>query len=100
VLIESDAHRYEASRYIHLNAPRANACTLPEEYEWSDYGSTVGIHTLDPIVSARDALELFGKDLPVARRRYRRFVEEKDLRVRRGQTGVRPGSDPGGNAEQ
>jgi len=100
VLVESDSHRYEATRYIHLNAPRANACARPEEWEWSDYGSTMGFCPPDPIVAARDALELFGNDLSTARRRYRRFVEEKDLRVRRGLTRVRPGSDPGGNAEK
>jgi putative transposase len=100
VLVESDSHRYEATRYIHLNAPKANACTRPEDWEWSDYGSTLGIHPPDPIVSARDALELFGDDLRAARQRYRRFVEEKERRVRRGLTRVRPGSDPGVNAKK
>ena len=100
VLVDSDSHRYEVHRYIHLNAPRANACSRPEEYPWSDYGSTVGLFDPDWIVNSSQALELFGEDLPTARRRYRRYVEEADVRVRRGQTRVGPGSDPGVNAKQ
>jgi hypothetical protein len=100
VLVESESHRYEVTRYIHLNAPRANACTRPEEYPWCDYGSTVGLFERDPIVDPRAALELFGSDLPTARRRYRRYVEERDPRARRGLTRVRPPSDPGVNAKK
>ena len=90
VLVESDAHRNEASRYIHLNAPRAHACSNPAEYVWSDYAATIGVVGRDPLVDPRIALELFGEDLRAARRAYARFVAEPDPRVRRGQTRVRP----------
>jgi len=90
VLVETDAHRGEATRYIHLNAPRAHACERPEDHVWCDYGATIGLVERDPIVDPRVALELFGDDLRVARRAYARFVAEPDLRVRRGQTRVRP----------
>ena len=88
VLVESEAHRYEVLRYIHLNAPRANVCGLPEEHVWCDYAATVGMVDPDPIVDPRHALELFGPDLATARKAYLEFVNEADLRVRRGQTRV------------
>lgn len=88
VLVESEPHRYEVARYIHLNAPRANACGAPQDHVWCDYGSTVGMFETDPVVDPRRALELFGEDLAAARRQYIRFVQEGDPRVRRGQTRV------------
>ena len=94
VLVESDSHRYEVMRYIHLNATRANMCDTPEDHVWSDYGSTAGFHARDPIVDPHRALELFGDRLDVARRRYLAFVAEADPRVRRGQTRVRPRVTP------
>jgi putative transposase len=90
VLVESDAHRYEVARYIHLNAPRAHACERPEDHVWCDYAATVGLVDRDPVVDPKLALELFGSDLRSARRAYRRFVSEPDPRVRRGQTRARP----------
>ena len=93
-MVESDSHRYEASRYIHLNAPRAGMCDRPEEHVWCDYGSTIGVRPSDPIVDAREALELFGDRLDVARRAYRAFVAEADPRSRRGQTRARPQEAP------
>lgn len=88
VMVESDVHRCEATRYIHLNAIRANMCESPEEHVWSDYGSTIGVLPEDPIVDPRIALELFGDRLDVARVSYAAFVAEADPRVRRGQTRV------------
>ena len=88
VIVESDAHRYEATRYIHLNAIRANMCESPEAHVWSDYGSTIGLVPQDPIVDPRVALELFGDRLDMARKSYMAFVAEADPRVRRGQTRV------------
>jgi hypothetical protein len=88
VLVESEGHRFEVLRYIHLNAPRANVCRRPEEHVWCDYASTVGVAPPDPIVDPRVALELFGADLRKARRSYIAYVNEPDVRVRRGQTRV------------
>jgi Transposase IS200 like len=88
VLVESEGHRYEVLRYIHLNAPRANACGRPEEHVWCDYASTVGLASPDPIVNPAESLEFFGPDLRRARRSYIAYVHEGDVRVRRGQTRV------------
>jgi REP element-mobilizing transposase RayT len=90
-LIESEAHRLEAARYIHLNAPRAIRDLAPESYPWSDYGSTVGLYGPDFVVDVRAALEPFGSDLEQARLNYRAFVDEADRRARRGQTVVSEG---------
>ena len=90
VIVESDEHRCEVMRYIHLNAPRANMCDSPEDHVWCDYASTVGLVARDPLVDPHVALELFGDRLDVARRRYMAFVAEADPRVRRGQTRARP----------
>jgi len=89
-LVETDTHRAEATRYIHLNAPRAHVCERPEEHVWSDYGATLGLVAPDPIVDPRVALDLFGTDLRSARRAYAKFVAERDPRIRRGQTRARP----------
>jgi putative transposase len=86
--IESEPHRLEAARYIHLNAPRAMAGQPPETYPWCDYGSTIGLYAADLVVDPRAALEPFGTDLKEARLNYRTYVEEADRRVRRRQTGV------------
>jgi putative transposase len=88
VMVESEAHRYEVTRYIHLNATRAHMFDLPEEHVWCDYGSTVGLRPRDPIVNPSLALELFGDRLDVARKAYVDFVAEADPRIRRGQTRV------------
>jgi putative transposase len=88
VIVETDAHRYEATRYIHLNAVRANMCAAPEAHVWSDYASTVGLLPRDPIVDPSVSLELFGEQLDKARKSYAAYVAEADPRVRRGQTRV------------
>lgn len=95
VLVESDVHRYEAARYIHLNAPKVNASVSPEEYPWCDFAATMGLVAPDPYVDPGRALELFGHDLEAARAMYALYMAERDPRVRRGYVGVRPGPDPG-----
>ncbi len=82
-LIESDAHLLETTRYIAWNASRANLADRPEDWPWSSYGATIGRFPPDPLIDERAILELFSDDLAVARERYRRFVEERDPRVRR-----------------
>ncbi len=85
-IIESDPHRLEVARYVALNPTRAQMCRLPEHYPWSAYGSIVGEYPADPVVDIKAALEPFGG----SRAAYRKYVEEVDPRVRRGQTRARP----------
>jgi REP element-mobilizing transposase RayT len=83
-LIDDEAHRCEVLRYVHLNPSRAMPDVAPEDWPWSDYGSTIGLRPPDPLVDPAVALEPFGAELAVARRNYRAFVAEADVRVRRG----------------
>lgn len=42
-LVDSDDHRLDGSKYIHLNPVRAHMIKLPEEYEWSSYAMFIGL---------------------------------------------------------
>lgn len=92
-MIGGEAHLYEAIRYIALNAPRANACPSPEAWEWCGYGAAIGLYAPDPIVEEQELLRLFGTSTKRARDELRAYVEERDSRVRLGQTRVRLPSD-------
>lgn len=85
-IVEGPGDELETARYIALNPARANMCRLPEDYGWSSYGATVGFFPPDSIVDLASALA------PVdgSRAAYRRFVEEGDPRLRRGQVRARP----------
>ena len=85
-VVEGEGDELETARYIALNPPRANMCGSPEEYGWSSYGSIIGVYPRDPIVDLDAALAPVGG----SRAAYRRFVEEGDPRVRRGQVRTRP----------
>lgn len=83
--IESHGHLLETTRYIALNAPRANIRPRPEEWPWCSYGATVGFTEPDPLIDEGAILGLFATEPSRARDRYRAFVEEGDPRVRRSQ---------------
>jgi hypothetical protein len=88
VLIESDAHLLEVTRYIAMNARRAGLCARPEDHPWCSYGASIGRFPTDPLVDQDELLRLFGPRLEDARRRLRTFVEEADPRKRRYQIRV------------
>ncbi len=87
-IVESESHLYEAIRYVALNAPRANACGRPEEWPWASYGASIGAVPRDPIVDEAELLRLFGDHPDDARQTLKALVEERDPRLRRGQTRV------------
>jgi REP element-mobilizing transposase RayT len=93
-LVDGLFHHAEAMRYIHLKPVRAGICDEPEQHQWSDYGSTVGLYIGDFIVETKAALEPFGPDLADAQATYQQFVREPDRRVRRGQVRDWPQRDP------
>jgi REP element-mobilizing transposase RayT len=73
VLIESQGHYTEVSRYIHLNPVRAGAADRPEQYAWSSYpGYHFGRMPL-PWLNYGRVLAEFGEGKE-ARARYRDFV--------------------------
>jgi putative transposase len=87
-LIESESHLLEVTRYIALNAPRANMCVKAEDWAWCSYGATVGLAHPDPLIDEGAILGLFANDPSYARECYRRYVAERDPRVRRSQIRV------------
>jgi len=76
VLVESEGHWLELSRYIHLNPVRAGLVDRPEQWPWSSYpGYACPRRRVDWVDYFR-VLGEFGGDSPAAERRYRTFVEE------------------------
>lgn len=84
-LIDSDEHLRESLRYDARNAVRAGICARPEDWAWCSYGATIDGDPPDPLIDEDELLPLFGAPAPGARRRFREFVEEPDLRKRRSQ---------------
>ncbi len=76
VLVESQGHWLEVSRYVHLNPVRAGLVARPEQWKWS---SCRGYHRAARRLGWVDyatVLEAFGGESSSARRAYRAFVEE------------------------
>lgn len=88
-MVETDAHLYEAIRYIALNAPNANAAESAEAWAWCSYGAAIGVVPPDPIVDEKELHRLFGATPDQARPALKAYVDERDPRLRLGQTRVR-----------
>ncbi|MCH7702062.1 MAG: transposase [Planctomycetes bacterium] len=74
VIIESEGHYLEISRYIHLNPVRARLAERPEDWAWSSYSGYVRQSQAQPWVTYRRVLREFGRNAAQARRAYRRYV--------------------------
>lgn len=74
VVVESDWHLLELSRYLALNPVRAGLCVSPAEWPWGSYRAVVGSVPTTP-AQALKVLELFGREAATARERFREFVE-------------------------
>src|SRR4051812_4465851 len=92
-IVEAEPHLYESIRYVALNPPRANMCARPEDWPWASYGAAIGVVPADPIVDEAELLCLFGTCPDDARKTLKAMVEERDPRIRVGQTRVRLTSD-------
>lgn len=84
-IVESAHDQLDVCRYVALNPTRAQMCRLPEHYAWSGYGAIIGHALPDDIVDIKAARALAG-----SRVAFKKFVEEPDPRVRRGQARARP----------
>jgi putative transposase len=89
VVVESDWHFLELSRYLALNPVRAGLCAAPANWRWGSYGAVVEGATA-PLAPALRILEFFGREVGPARERFRSFVEDS----REVSFGDRSGSDP------
>ncbi len=76
VLIESNWHLLELSRYIVLNPVRAGLCAEPAAWVWSSYRATIGELRRPRFLRLEWLLGQFGSDLAKARASYAQFVRE------------------------
>jgi putative transposase len=76
VLIESDWHLLELSRYLMLNPVRAGYCAGPADWPWSSYSATLGRAAVPSFLALDRLLPHFGRDSRNARATFRAFVED------------------------
>lgn len=74
VLVDKDAHLLELLRYVVLNPVRAGLVGFPQDWEWSNYRSTVGLTRPPPWLEVNWTLAQFGGGA-LATDRYRHFVD-------------------------
>ncbi|MBN2060037.1 MAG: transposase, partial [Deltaproteobacteria bacterium] len=75
LLVDIDEYAQELSRYIHLNPAKAGMVEKPEEYKWSSYQDYIGFNKSPDWLFTDFVLSLFDRELSVARKQYRKFVE-------------------------
>jgi putative transposase len=80
VLVESDWHLLELSRYLALNPVRAGLCAHPAEWRWSSYLAILGLERARPFLAPRRVLRHFGKTRPAARERFEAFIADAPAR--------------------
>lgn len=76
ILIEADEYATGLSRYIHLNPVRAGMAERPEDYRWSSYRSYIGQTAAPEWLKTGMVLDYFGRNIKVASKKYRTFVED------------------------
>jgi len=78
VVIETDAHLLEATRYVHLNPVVAGVTDEPIKYAWSSYRSYCSNTATEVpnLLDTADILSYFAMRPSTQKRRYRIFVQE------------------------
>ena len=76
VLVESDPHLAELSRYLALNPVRAGLARAARGWRWSSYPAIAADRSSPAFVDVQAILRLFGRDPERARTSFVRFVEE------------------------
>lgn len=76
VLVESDPHLAELSRYLALNPVRAGLARTARDWRWSSYPAIAEGRPSPAFVDVQAILGLFGRDRERARASFVRFVEE------------------------
>jgi len=76
VLLQSNWHLLELSRYIVLNPVRARLCRDPVDWRWSSYRAIMALAQSPEFLTVDWLLEQFGADSRSARIAFRRFVGE------------------------
>lgn len=81
VLVESEWHLLELSRYVVLNPVRAGLCASPASWPWSSYQSILGQAQPAPFLAVQRVLGYFGSDPQSAQGGFRRFVRDAQKRT-------------------
>jgi len=76
VLLQTNWHLLELSRYIVLNPVRARLCRDPADWRWSSYRALMALVPSPGFLTLDWLLEQFGGDSESARTAFRRFVRE------------------------
>ena len=76
VLVGSDWHLLELSRYLSLNPVRAGLCSSPAEWRWSSYRAVAGLASAPAFLDVDRALGLFGNSPEIARPIFHKFVHD------------------------
>ena len=78
VHIVTDAHLFEAHRYVALNPVRAGLCKRPESWQWGSFRALAGLEAGPAFLDIDRVLNLFATRRKVAQPAFRRFVEAGD----------------------
>ncbi len=81
-LIDKDSYFWEVSRYIDLNAVRANLAKKPEDWRWSSYLIYLDKNYNEKLIDRERFLKYGEGDLERARESYLKFIQE-GLRFRK-----------------
>ena len=76
VVVARESHALETARYIPLNPVHAGLCTRPQDWPWSSYAATAGLHPSPPFLQTSWLLDQFAREPKRARELYRRFVAD------------------------
>jgi putative transposase len=76
VLVDSDWHLLELSRYLALNPVRAGLCGSPVEWPWSSYAALAGEIPPPRFLAVERVLAHFGGDRSRAQSNFRSFLHD------------------------
>jgi REP-associated tyrosine transposase len=76
VLVDSQFHLLELSRYLGLNPVRTALCAHPADWAWSSYSPTIGASIPPSFLAVDRILSHFGSQPTKAREAFQRFVAE------------------------
>jgi hypothetical protein len=76
VLVETDAHLLELSRYTVQNPVRARLCASPMDWPWSSCRAMLGLTRPAKFLAVSRVLGHFGPDPHRARRAFHTFVHD------------------------
>jgi len=77
ILVQSNYHYWELTRYVHLNPVRAGLATVPEEYPWGSCAFYFRLHLAPSWLDWDEILLEYGDSVALAQETYRAFLGER-----------------------